>query len=135
MEPPWFTQALVAASGIVNSPGVLDLIRARSLSLTVGVTFGGSIDADTIVELFYSPDGTHWDNLAYASFAITFTVGASRQITKFFNVPEHGFMKVVITNGSSADWLSALRVWYSMDSWVEREAKSHGDISTKLIED
>ena len=135
MEPPWFTQALVAASGVVNSPGILDLIRARSLSITVQLTFGGSIDADTTVELFYSPDGSNWDTYAYATFAITFDTSETEQITKFFNVPEHGFMKVVITNGSSADTLTNLKVWYSMDSWVEREAKSHGDISTKLIED
>jgi hypothetical protein len=135
MEPPWFTQALIAASGVVDSPGVIDLIRARSLSITVEVTFGGSIDTDTDVELFYSPDGTHWDTYAYASFAITFDTSATEQLTKFFNVPEHGFMKIKITNGSSADTLTNLKAWYSMDSWIEREAKSHGDISTKLIED
>lgn len=135
MEPPWFTQALVAASGVVDSPGVLDLIRARSLSVTVQVTFGGSVDADTTVELFYSPDGTNWDTYVYATFAITFDVSETEQVTKFFNVPEHGFMKVKITNGSDQDTLTNLKVWYSMDSWVEREAKSHGDISTKLIED
>jgi hypothetical protein len=44
-------------------------------------------------------------------------------------------MKVKITNGSSADTLTNLKAWYSMDSWVKREAKSKGDISTKLIED
>lgn len=135
MEPPWFTEAAIAASGVVNSPGVLDLIRARSLSISVNVTFDGSVDADTTVELFYSADGNHWDTLAYASFAITFTISTTKQITKFFNVPEHGFMKIVVTNGSSAGALSNLKVWYSMDSWVEREAKSHGDISTKYIED
>lgn len=135
MEPPWFTQALIAVSGVVNSPGAIDLIRARSLSITVNVTFDGSVDADTDVELFYSADGNHWDTLAYASFAVTFTVSTTKQITKFFNVPEHGYMKVKVTNGSSAGTLTNLKAWYSLDSYPDSEGKSHGDISTKLIED
>lgn len=135
MEPPWFTAAIIAASGVLDSPGVLDLIRARSLSITVALTFGGSIDADTDVELFYSHDGNNWDTYPYSSFAIIFDTSATEQITKFFNVPEYGYIKIKITNGSSADSLTNIKVWYSLESHPHTRSKSKGDIGTKTMED
>lgn len=119
MENPWFIVPSIAASGTVCSPYLLALNKTRTVSLTVKTTFGASIDANATVYVLYSPDGTSVDNTAtpYASFEITYSAGNSRTITKVIDPPEHGYLFVTITNGSSADVLTSTTVWYSIQSW------------------
>lgn len=116
MRQPFYTGPEIAASG-TDRTGPINLVKTRKLSITFEVTFGGSIDADAEIEAFYSPDGNNWDNLAFASWAITFTVSTTRRITKIIDVPEHGKIEFKITNGSSADTLTNPRAWYSIQSW------------------
>lgn len=134
-EPPWFTAALVAASGTLNSPGSIDLVDARTLSLTVQATFGGSINADTVIDVYYSPDGSNWDSRAYATFALTYEASKTHQVTKFLDIPEHGYIKVKVTNGSAADTLTNVKVWYSLGSYPVSKARTHGRIITLTTED
>lgn len=122
-----------SATGIV--PGVIPLIRARTLSITTRVTFGGSIDADAVVKVYYSPDGNKWDSQALTSWAITFTISTTQQITKIIDIPEHGHITIKVTNGSSADTLTDVIVWYSIQSWGDTKGQSRGLIDTANVYD
>lgn len=135
MREPWFIDANVAASCSANSDGAITLVKARTLSITTQVTFGGSIDADAIVYLYYSPDGRNWDTYAFTSWAITFDTSATEQITKIVNVPEHGYIQARITNGSSADVLTDVNMWYSIQSWEKGTGADRGSVRKDTGED
>lgn len=117
MKTPWFKEGSIPASGTLRSPGDFALVRARSASVTIRLTFGASIDADTTVNVYYSPDGTNWDSVVFTSFVIAYTVSTTKQRTIALNVPEHGYMIISVVNGSSADTLTNIVAWYSVQSW------------------
>ena len=125
----------IAASGTEIVPGVIPLVRARTLSITTRLTFGAQIDADAVVKIYYSPDGDKWDTYVLTSWAITFDTSATEQITKILDVPEHGHISISVTNGSSADVLTDAIVWYSIQSWAEVKAQSRGLIDTADVYD
>lgn len=125
----------IAASGTVQVPGTIPLVRARTLSITTRLTFDGTVDADTTVYVYYSPDGNKWDTIALTSWGITFTVSTTKQITKILDVPEHGHIMIKVTNGSDAGALSDVIVWYSIQSWPDWPAQSRGLIETVEVYD
>lgn len=135
MRNPWFIESSIAASGSARSRGDIKLVKARTVGITVRETCGSSIDANTTVYVYYSPDGTNWDTEAYTSFEITYGAGETVQRTVILDIPEHGFLRVVITNGSSADTLSDVRCWYSVQSWEEATRADRGDIRRDTGED
>lgn len=135
MQKPLGRIELIAASGTELVPGVIPLVRARTLSVTTRVTFGASIDADAVVCVYYSPDGNNWDTYVLTSWAITFDTSETEQITKIIDVPEHGHIQIKVTNGSSADTLTNAIVWYSIQSWAETNAQSRGLINTADVYD
>jgi hypothetical protein len=92
------------------------------------MTFGASINADATVDLFYSPDGSNWDTIAYTSWSIAYTAGATVQKTVNVDPPEHGFLKIKVTNGSSADVITAVQAWYSIQSHPDGVVQEHGSI-------
>jgi len=125
----------IAASGTVQVPGTIPLVRARTLSITTRLTFDGTVDADTTVYVYYSPDGNKWDTIALTSWGITFTISTTKQITKILDVPEHGHIAIKVTNGSDAGALSDVIVWYSIQSWPDWPAQSRGLIETTEVYD
>jgi len=135
MQKPLGKIESIAASATGLVPGVIPLVRARTLSITADILFGGSIDADAVVEVYYSPDGRNWDDLVYTSFAVTFTVSVNVQRTVSISVPEHGNIQLKVKNGSSADAIDGVTVWYSIQSWPEWPAQSRGLIETADVYD
>ena len=135
MQKPLGRIESIAASGTIQVPGTIPLVRARTLSVTTRLNFEASIDADATVYVYYSPDGNRWDTLPLTSWAITFTVSTTKQITKILDVPEHGHIMIKVTNGSDADTLTNVIVWYSIQSWAATEAQSRGLIETADVYD
>lgn len=135
MQKPMGRIDSIAASGIGIVPGVIPFVRARTLSITVRLTFGASIDADADVYLYYSPDGRNWDTIAFTSWAITYTASGVVQHTVIVDPPEHGNMAIKITNGSQADTIDEAVVWYSIQSWPDFPAQSRGLIETADVYD
>lgn len=135
MQKPLGRIDSVAAAGTEDIPGLIPLVRARTMSLTVRVIFGASIDADATVYVYYSPDGNNWDSIAYTSFAITFTAGEPIQRTVLIDVPEHGHIKTKITNGSQSDTLNEVVEWYSIQAHPDFGGQSRGQIDTALVYD
>jgi outer membrane usher protein FimD/PapC len=118
MENPFCHIESLAVSGSQESSSIT-LNRTRSLSITVEATFGGSIDADLEIDVLYSPDGNRWDTIEYTSWAIPFTVSTTQRRTVLIEVPEHGHIKLNITNGSSADTVTDINIWKTIQSWPE----------------
>ena len=135
MQKPLGRIESIAASGTEQVPGVIPLVRARTLSVTTRLTFGQSIDADAVVKLYYSPDGNRWDTYCLTSWGITFDTSETEQITKVLDVPEHGHIQIKVTNGSDQDTVTDIIVWYSIQSWAETDAQSRGLINTADVYD
>ena len=131
MEKPMYTHGEIAASVSLVIPGTIPLIRARTLTITYRALCGSSLDANPKVELFYSPDGNNWDSIAYTSWTVTYSAGASIQRTMIIDPPEHGYIMAQVTNQSSADVITNGRLWYTIQSYYHAIMRSKGDISTK----
>jgi hypothetical protein len=128
LNEPWFIKSSIAASGSATSPGHLPLVRARTITITVRLTCGASLDADPTVEVFYSPDGTNVDTVPYSNWDITYTAGSTVQYTSIVDPPEHGFLSMKVVNNSSADTLTDVKVWYSIQAYALRAALERGTI-------
>lgn len=134
MRTPFSIIGTIPVSGLGWATGTIPLVRARTLSITTRLTFGGAIDADATVYVFYSPDGNNWDSESLTSWAITFTINATKQITKIIDVPEHGYIWTKVLNGSSADVLTNVKQWYTIQSWDEVDAAMRMDLYKKVLE-
>ena len=135
MQKPMGRIETIAASGREQIPGQIPLVRARTLSCTVRMTFGASINANATIEIYYSPDGNKWDSLTYASQAVTFTAGGTVQKTFIIDPPEHGHMIIKVLNGSQADTITNVIGWYSIQSWPPWKGDSRGLINTAKVYD
>lgn len=135
MQKPIGRIETLAASGRLQLPGQIPLVRARTVSITVNMTFGSSIDADPTIEVYYSPDGRNFDTYVLTSWGMTYDASATEQITKIIDVPEHGMLIVKVLNGSSADTITNVVWWYSIQSWPEWPAQSRGLIETADVYD
>lgn len=134
MERPWFTGGAIAKSGTVDSPGSINLVRARTLTVTASVKYHGSATGSVTCYLYYSPDGENFDTVAYTSFAITVTAGATVQRTAIVDVPEHGYMRVGLTNADATYATSEHKVWYTIQAWPPYhrwEEEAAGEITTE----
>lgn len=116
MEKAFHIIESIAASGTALTKDI-NLVRTRTISITVRLTCGSSIDADTTVAAQFSPDGINWDSIAFTSWAITYTASGTIQKTVVIDPPEHGMIRFLVTNGSSADSLTNIRLWYTIQSW------------------
>ena len=67
IQTPWLMHGLLPVSGSVWCPGDVRLVRARTLGVTVRVTFPAAADTDATAYFYYSPDGKHYDTIAYTS--------------------------------------------------------------------
>ena len=135
MRQPWFMEVTVPTSGSARSSGAISLVKARTLSITTSVAFPAASTDDAIMYLYYSPDGSHWDSISFTSWAVTHTASTTVQRTVVVNVPEHGFIRAVLTNGSSSKTMSNVMVWYTIQSWQEGTGADKGSILSDSGED
>lgn len=135
MQKPLGRIDSIAASATDIVPGLIPLVRARTLSLTVSVDFWSSIDADATVYVYYSPDGKNYDTIAYTSFAVTYTAGSTIQRTVLIDVPEHGHIQTKVTNGSQSDTIDEVVVWYSIQAHPDFGGQSRGQLDTANVYD
>ncbi|MFH1593724.1 MAG: hypothetical protein ABID09_03385 [Candidatus Omnitrophota bacterium] len=133
MRAPWCSLNTIPASGSVWSTSSIPLVRARTVSLTVRLTFGAQINDDTTAYVYYSPDGNNWDTIHYTSFVIAFTVSTTKQRTVLLDIPEHGYLMVKLTNGSDADTVTQPILWYTIQSWEEIGAEAIESILLRAL--
>jgi len=119
MRKPWFVIGNIPISGTGNSTGSIPLVRARTVSITLRMTWDAAADTDATIHAFYSPDGNNWDTINFATWTITFGVSATAQRTVILDPPEHGYLRIAIANGGQAQALSRVSAWYTIQSWDE----------------
>ena len=119
MRTPFSVHGVVPIGARVPAQRTIPLVRARTLSITVKLTFVAASDTDALVELYYSPDGNTWDTLVYTSFVIAHTASTTKQRTVVIDPPEHGYMWVMVYNASQAKTFTHVQMWYTIQSWDE----------------
>ena len=135
MQKPIGRIETIAASSSMQIPGQIPLVRARTLSVTVRMTFGASNQSNAVVNVYYAPDGNKWDTLPYATQAVTFTAGGTVQKTFIIDPPELGHLTLKVENASAADTITDVIAWYSIQSWPAWEGDSRGLITTAEVYD
>lgn len=135
MQKPMGRIDTVAVSSRMQIPGVIPLVRARTLSCTVRMDFDGTIDANPTIEVYYSPDGNNWDNLTYAAQGVAFTINTTRQQTFIIDPPEHGHISIWVLNNSQNGVITNVIGWYSIQSWGATGGDSRGLIDTAEVYD
>ena len=134
MKQPFGTTNNLAAGDTGYFPGTINLVRARTLSFTVRLTCGASLNADPEVDLFFSPDGQNWDSIPYTSFTMTFTASTTIQKTVIIDPPEHGYVRFAVVNKSSAGQLTNVVSWLSIQSWPPEPSMSRGAIDKDTLD-
>lgn len=119
MRTPFDVCGTIPVSGTHWAEKTIPLVRARTLSITTRVDFPAAAASDAVVSLYYSPDGNNWDTIVYTTWNITVTASATVQRTCIIDCPEHGYIWVKVTNGSSAKTLISVKQWYTIQSWDE----------------
>jgi hypothetical protein len=135
MEGTWDTIRTVPVSTTRVIGDIIELVRARTLSITARIDFETSCQDDATINLYYSADGNHWDTLPYATQDITASAGNTVQKTFIVDPPEHGYITGKIVNNSAADTLTNVKLWYSIQAWLHYKRSSVGDISTQTMRD
>lgn len=128
MQNPWCVLGHFAVSESKFADTPISLVRARTLSITARMYHATGMANDTVVYLYYSPDGSNWDTVAYTSFALAYDADDWVQRTVAIDVPEHGFIKVKVTNGSSSYTMTGVKLWYSIQSWPVSGDVGHGAV-------
>ena len=131
MKKPIAIKPSIAASGTWTLPGTINLIRCRTFSVSLRSTCGASIDANILVEAFYSPDGNNWDSVSIDSYEVDFSAGSTVQESAVLKVPEHGYIYLKVTNLSDADTLTGTSIWYSIQSHNNTIDVSMGSVEKK----
>ncbi len=125
MRSPILDVATVGASGSSYSSPV-SLVKTRALQVWGKATFNGSATSGATVKVFTSPNGSSWDTQPYATFNLTLSAGNAVQESAYIVLGEHGYVKFAITNDDSAQTLTDLKIWYSIQSWGDEGFQRHG---------
>jgi len=128
MKSPFLIKASLPATATVSQAGDIPLIRARTVSVTVRLTYAAGATAPCRVHLRYSPDGKNWDTVDIDYFDVDLTAGATVQRTEPIVIPEHGYVKVLIENLDSAQAVTDIKAWYSVQSWKDTIVVERGTI-------
>jgi hypothetical protein len=104
---------LLAVSASIDA-GIINCRNLDKIMVSCMATFAAESDADLTVSLLYSPDGKFYDTEVFDSITLTDVASTAVQKSKLVSVPDTGWIKIVLTNGSSAKTISALKVWASV---------------------
>ncbi len=134
MQNTWFQVPSIAVGATAWSTGDLPLVRARTVSVTVRLTYDTSASESAVCRIYYSPDGNHYDTVPLDEFAVNVTANSTVQETGLIAVPEHGYFKASIYNPDEEDALTDVAVWYSIQSWTPPEKTGYMVIDPKSPE-
>jgi hypothetical protein len=131
MRSPFAIIPLIPIGGTGVAGQTIQLVRARTLSITARVTFDAGSDTDAVINFYYSPDGNNWDTQVYTTFSITDVASSTLQRTVIIDVPEHGYMWIKVYNGSQAKTFTNVRLWFTIQSWPEIAAETDEKVSKR----
>ncbi len=118
----------VLPAGEERPATVVPLVRARGFSVTCRATFGAGNTGNVVANLYYSPDGVNFDTSPYASLTVPVTASESVQASAYVVVPEHGYIKITVSNEDASNDVNNVLVWFSIQSYADGEVYSKGNI-------
>jgi len=104
---------LLAVSSSLDA-GLINCRNLDKINLTCKATFAAESDTDLIVYLYYSPDGKVFDTESFGSLTLTDVTSNVVQKSALYSVPDTGWLKIVLYNGSEAKTISNIFVWASI---------------------
>jgi hypothetical protein len=110
-------RASLGASLTANDFATFNVDKLRTCVITARLTYNASSSAAAKVNIYFSPDGEHWDTVPYLTFDINLSAGEAVQESHTCDMPESGFAKAEIVNGS-AHVLTELNMWVVKRSWI-----------------
>lgn len=131
MLKPFAIEGSIAASATKRMPGNIQLVRCRTLTVWLRCKCGASLDANPKLIIYTSPDGKNVETETNKSFTVTYSAGNYVMRGENFDPPEHGYAYVDVQNQSSADALSDVSVWYSIQAWSPDDKIESGDIRNR----
>jgi len=117
-KDPNITKASLAPSASVRGKAI-DCDLARLLTVTIRNTYNAAGTDSAKVSFLFTPDGTHFDTIAYTSFENTITAGAKVQQTVIVDPPETGYIVPVVTNQDAVHPITRLKVWTNISKYWE----------------
>jgi len=130
----WFQKPSIPANSVAWSPNDVPLVRARTVTITVRLKYHASATGKAICNVYYSPDGKHYDTVPIDYFDIDLSAGEVVQETGIIAVPEHGYFKVAIQNTDTNYPITDVMVWYTIQSWAFRVKQEAGTIEKDVGE-
>ena len=103
-----------------NRVGNLDCSKARTVNISCRVTYGNATKA-VRVNLYYSPDGTHYDTVPFSYFNVDLTASTTVQETHIFDFPEIGYMDVEVENLDTSVTATNVMVFSNAIKWPEEK--------------
>ena len=103
----------IAASGIANC-GLINCRALDKICLSIQATFNGSSTTDATLKIYYSPDGKNFDTIVYDSITLTVSAGNVTQRSELINVPDTGFLKIIVSNDCQSYALTNISIWASV---------------------
>lgn len=111
-----FEIATINASQTVSC-GIINCDNTRTATFSARGTYNASATVGMTVNLYYSPDGEHYDTVPYSSFTVDLTAGSTIQESHIFDLPEHGFVHVKIANGDTTYTVTVVSLFYTVARW------------------
>lgn len=119
-QEPIGTLPEVLASGEMDIASIT-FVKPRTLTITSRVTYNASATAGIRVNLYFSPDGKHYDTIPYTYFDVDFTAGQTVQETHIIDAPEEGYMKVTVQNLDATYTATQIFIWSTFREYPDKE--------------
>jgi hypothetical protein len=107
---PNITKALLPVSSKMRGR-VIECDLARTLTVTGRCTYNASGTAALRVNLYYSPDGVHFDTVPYTYFDLNVTAGSEVQESALIDPPEVGYLVPEIENLDASYTITDITIW------------------------
>jgi hypothetical protein len=104
---------IIAVSSYLDA-GLINCRNLDKINITCKATFAAESDTDLLVYVYYSPDGKVFDTEYFGSLTLTDVAGTVVQKSALISVPDTGWLKIVLYNGSEAKTISNIFVWASV---------------------
>jgi hypothetical protein len=118
VKNPYIIRPTLPASAKARTGDVM-LIKCRTLSCTARATYHAGAASGMRVNIFYSPDGSNWDTVAYAYYDVNLSAGNTVQETAIIDAPEHGSVKFELENLDAGEAITDAKLWITIQAWPE----------------
>jgi len=107
-------------AGSERSFGSIEVKNARTVTVTVRLTYNASATSGATINLYFVPEKGRRDTIPYAYFDVDFTAGAVVQKTALVDPPEDGQLIITIKNNDSTYSITNAECYVTVGYWTEK---------------